>query len=224
MVGGRSLAKTLYFEWCCWLAPVPGAIGLLLRKIFWSRLFGSCGAGTVFGANIVVRHPHRIHLGKNVVLGEGVVLDGRHDTEERVLLIDDDVMLANYVTLSCKSGTLHIGSNTGIGTHTVIQSTNDCPVNIGQDVIIGPHSYIVAGGSYHTDRGDVSIRDQGIKPDTGCIVEDNVWLGGGVTVIGGVTMASGSVAAAGAVVTRSVGSNVICGGVPARVLKDRVER
>ena len=222
MVGSRSLRRTLYYEWCCWLAPLPGAVGLWLRKIFWPRLFGSCGPGVLFGANMIIRHPHRVHLGHNVVLSEQVVLDGRHDSEVRALVVGDGVILATQVQLSCKSGTIIIGADSGIGTQTVIQSTNGCPVRIGQDVIVGPQCYIVAGGSYRMQRDDTPIRDQGIEPDSGCILEDNVWLGGGVTVLGGVIMASGSVAAAGAVVTGSVEPNMICAGVPAKALRNRI--
>ncbi len=221
MVGGRSLGRTLYYEWCSWLSPIPGALGLVLRKLFWPRLFGSCGAGTQFGAGVVIRHPNRIHLGQRVVISEGVILDGRNADTDEAIRIGDDTMLANSVMLSCKSGTIRIGAHAGIGAQTIIQSTSGCPVGVGDDVIIGPRCYLVGGGSYRLDRLDEPIWKQGIEPDTGCTVEDNVWLGANVTVLGGVTIASGSVIAAGAVVNRSVGENVICAGVPARVIRTR---
>ena len=34
MVGSESLWATLYYEICVWFAYVPGAVGLVLRKIF----------------------------------------------------------------------------------------------------------------------------------------------------------------------------------------------
>ena len=51
IVGAPGWLDLLYFEWCAWLAPVPGAVGLLLRKLFWPRLFAACGRGVVFGVN-----------------------------------------------------------------------------------------------------------------------------------------------------------------------------
>jgi galactoside O-acetyltransferase len=62
IVGSRSLRALLFFEFCAWLGPVPGAVGMLLRKVFWPRLFASCGRGCMFGAGIILRHPRRIHL------------------------------------------------------------------------------------------------------------------------------------------------------------------
>jgi galactoside O-acetyltransferase len=223
IVGSRSFGRTLYFEWCAWLGPLPGALGLLMRRMFWPRLFGACGRGAAFGTGVLLRHPHRIHLGQRVVLGDGVLLDARTPERERVIELGDDVMVANGVMLQCKGGTLAIGPRTGIGVQTVIQSTSDCPVSVGADCIIGPQCYLVGGGSYHHERVDVPIWRQGIRPDGGCVVEDDVWLGAGVTVLGGVRMGSGSVAAAGAVVTRDVEARQVCAGVPARVVRARGE-
>jgi galactoside O-acetyltransferase len=135
-----------------WLACIPGGLGLFLRRVFWPRLFGSCGKGVAFAANIILRHPHRIHLGDRVVISEGCILDARNDHSSHVVVFEDDVILSNNVMISCKDGSIHIGARTGINAQTIIQSTNQCPVSIGADVIIGPRCYIVGGGSYNTER------------------------------------------------------------------------
>ena len=221
MVGRSSLATLLYYELCMLLTPVPGALGLLLRKLFWPRMFGSCGKGCAFAANIVIRHPGRIRLGRSVIISEGCILDGRHGSARDSLVLGDNVILSNGVMLSCKNGSITIGDNTGLNAQTIIQSTNDCPVVIGRDCIIGQRCFVIGGGSYNIDRLDIPIRKQGIKNDGGVILEDDVWLGGNVTVLGGVTMGSGSVAAAGAVVTHSVPAYTVNMGVPARTVRAR---
>lgn len=221
VVGRSGLASTVYFEFCSWLTFAPGAIGLWLRKVFWRRLFGSCGAGVVFGTNVTLRHPHRIHLGRRVVVSEGVILDARNDDSQTVITLGDDAMLANNTMISCKQGTVHIGNHVGLGAQTIIQSTHGCPVSIGDDTIVGPRCYIVGGGSYHIGRDDVPIREQGIIADGGCALESNVWLGAAVNVLGGVTVRSGAVVAAGAVVTRDLEPNSVNAGVPARKIKTR---
>lgn len=221
ILGTPSISYLLYFEICSWFGKVPGALGILLRKLFWPRLFGSCGKGVMFAENVVLRHPRRIHLGDRVVVSEGSVLDARHDDEDRVLSLGDDVMLSVNVMISCKNGCVRIGPRTGLSAQTVIHATNDCPVEIGADAIIGPQCYLAGGGDYHHDRLDVPIREQGIRDDGGVRLEDNVWLGAKTIVLGGVTMHSGSIAGAGSVVTRSVAANAICAGVPARVIRDR---
>lgn len=220
IVGSTSLLDLLYFEWCMLTGALPGALGMVLRKIFWPRMFASCGRGVMFGANIVVRNPSRICLGNNVVISEQCILDGRGEAKETIGL-GNDVILSNQVMLSCKNGTIVIGDSTGVNAQTIIQSTSNCPVTIGRDCIIGQQCFIVGGGSYNIDRLDVPIRSQGIREDGGVVFSDDVWLGGNVTVLGGVTLGRGSVSAAGAVVTRSIPEYAVCMGVPARVVKTR---
>ena len=221
IVGRRSIPGMLYFEWCMFLGALPGALGLILRKLFWPRMFGSCGKGVHFGQNIIVRHPKRIHLGNNVVISEICILDARSDEDDKVLVLGDDVITSNNVMLTCKNGTVNIGARTGIGAQTIIQSTNHCPVEIGEDVMIGPRCYLVGGASYNVDRIDIPMREQGIKPDSGVWVEDDVWLAANVTVIGGTRIGKGSIAGAGAVLTKPVPEYTISVGVPAKVVGKR---
>ena len=53
------------------------------------------------------------------------------------------------------------------------------------------------------------------------IVEDDVWIGYGATVMSGVRIGQGAVVAAGAVVTRDVPPYAVVGGVPAKTIKFR---
>ncbi len=221
LVGNRSLVSFLYYEWCMLLGPIPGAAGMVLRKTFWPRMFGSCGRGCMFAANIVLRQPGRIHLGNSVVISEGCILDGRYEIESVSIRLGDNVILSNNVMLSCKNGSINIGNNCGLNAQTIVQSTTNCPVVIGPDCIIGHRCFIIGGGSYHIDRLDIPMREQGIRSDGGVRLETDIWLGGNVTVLGGVTMRQGSVAGSGAVLTRSVDAWTVSLGVPARVVRSR---
>ena len=223
VVGSRSLLYTLYYEFCMWLTHFPGALGLLLRKIFWPRLFGHCGKGTAFAEGIVLRHPKRIHLGKRVVVSERCILDARSTETDRAIVLSDDVILSNDVVLSSENGAIRIGDRTGIGAQTIIHSRIHCGVRIGKDVLIAPRCFMTGGGSYNIDRLDIPISQQGKVYDGGITIEDNVWLATNVSVLGGVAVGSGSVAAAGAVITKSIERNAICMGIPAKVTKTRTE-
>ncbi len=46
-------------------------------------LLGSCGRNVVFGQNVVLRHPHKIHIGDNVVIDDNCLLDAKGETERR---------------------------------------------------------------------------------------------------------------------------------------------
>ncbi len=223
IVGKRSLFFFCYYEFCLLFTFIPGAIGMVLRKIFWPRLFSSCGKGVLFDTNIVLRHPQRISLGKRVVISDGCILDARSPDVGTSISLGDDVMLSNNVMLSCKNGTIEIGKKTGVNAQTIIQSTSMCPVKIGDDVILGQRSFVIGGGNYNTGEIDIPIRKQGIKADGGVEIENNVWLGGNATVLGGVTIGHGSIIAASCVMTTSVGSMSICKGIPGKVVKNRHE-
>lgn len=53
------------------------------------------------------------------------------------------------------------------------------------------------------------------------IVEDDVWIGYGATILSGVKIGQGAVVATGAVVTKNVPAYAVVGGVPAKVIRYR---
>ena len=53
------------------------------------------------------------------------------------------------------------------------------------------------------------------------IVEDDVWIGYGATIMSGVTIGKGAVVAAGSIVTKDVPAYGIVAGVPAKVIRYR---
>ncbi|WP_429434312.1 sugar O-acetyltransferase [Paraburkholderia sp. GAS33] len=87
-------------------------------------------------------------------------------------------------------------------------------LDIADDVMIGPNVSIVTSG--HPI--EPSQRRAGViaKP---IVIEKNVWIAAGATIIGGVTVGENSVVAAGSVVTRDVPPNTLVGGNPARVIR-----
>lgn len=55
------------------------------------------------------------------------------------------------------------------------------------------------------------------------VIDDDVWIGYGATIMSGVHIGQGAVIAAGAVVTKDVPPYAIVGGVPAKIIKYRFE-
>lgn len=87
-------------------------------------------------------------------------------------------------------------------------------LDIADDVLIGPNvSLITAGHPVEPSQRRATTIGKPI------VIERNVWIAAGATVIGGVTVGENSVVAAGAVVTRDVPPNTLVGGNPARVIR-----
>lgn len=55
------------------------------------------------------------------------------------------------------------------------------------------------------------------------IVDDEVWIGQGATILSGVRIGKGAIIATGAVVTKDVPPYAVAGGVPARIIKYRFD-
>lgn len=87
-------------------------------------------------------------------------------------------------------------------------------LDIADDVMIGPNVSLITSGHpvEPSQRRDSVIA----KP---IVIERNVWIAAGVTIIGGVTVGENSVVAAGAVVIKDVPANTLVGGNPARVIR-----
>ena len=91
-------------------------------------------------------------------------------------------------------------------------------LDIGDDVLIGPNVSLITSGHPL----EPSQRRAGVvaKP---IVIEKNVWIAAGATLIGGVTVGENSVVAAGSVVTKDVPPNTLVGGNPARVIRSIAE-
>lgn len=91
-------------------------------------------------------------------------------------------------------------------------------VDIADRVMIGPNVNIITSG--HPLQPSERRAYIEARP---IVIEKNVWIATGATIIGGVTVGENSVVAAGAVVTKDVPANSFVAGVPARVIRSLEE-
>lgn len=107
---------------------------------------------------------------------------------------------------------IRIGNNVFINQNCTFYDLGG--LDIGDDVMIGPNVSIITTGHplEPSQRRAVTIG----KP---IVIERNVWIAAGATIIGGVTVGENSVVAAGSVVTRDVPPNTLVGGNPARIIR-----
>ncbi len=112
-----------------------------------------------------------------------------------------------------------IGDRTFINANcTIVDAARSAPnqVNIGSDCLIGPNVQLLAVS--HDMLPSDRLSKHNYVDDI--FIGNNVWLGGGVTVLAGVSIADNSVVGAGSVVTKNVEGNSFYAGNPAIKVRD----
>ncbi len=217
--GGLRALLTYEFV-TLFLTPMPGALGLALRRLFFPAILGRVGRGVVFGRSLTVRHGRKIRLDDNVVIDDYAALDAKGAHNDGID-IGAHAFISRNVVLSCKGANIRIGRNVTIGNNSLVRAQDDSPVTIGDDTVIAAFVDIVGGGNYHTNRFDVPMWQQGQYSKGGITIGEDVWIGSHVQVLDGVRVGRGSILAAGAVVHRDVPDYAIVGGVPAKIIGTR---
>jgi acetyltransferase-like isoleucine patch superfamily enzyme len=219
VVGDRGWGALLRYELTILLfSMVPGVLGLALRNTFYRPLFRRVGRNVVFGRNLVLRQPHKISIGDNVIIDDDCLLDGKGEDNHGITL-GDMVTIGRFSSIVCKNADIEIGSHVNIGTSVKIIAANKGKIVIGNSIDIGSGSHF-SGGSYDYSSPEVLPSSQRIETK-GIFIEDLAWIGAGVIVLDGVRIGTRSIVAAGAVVTRDVPAYSLAAGVPAEIKKTR---
>lgn len=220
-LGTGGTLQLLKFELITLLVSgLPGALGLVSRKFLYPGLLGSVGRNVVFGKGITLRHPHKIHIGDDVVIDDGAVLDAKGETNDGIR-IGNGAFISRNVILSCKNGDIRIGDGSVIGINSLVHAMQGSDVTLGTDVLVAAFVYLVGSGPYRTEELDIPFKKQGMVAQGGVHIADNVWVGSGAQVLDGVNVGKGAIIASNALVNRRVEAYQVVGGVPARLIKTR---
>ncbi len=195
---------------------VPGALGLALRKALYPSLLGACGRNVIFGQNVVLRHPHKIRIGDDVVIDDNCLVDAKGESN-RGITIGSGVFIGRNTILSCKNGDIDIEDGANIGFNCEVFSASR--VRVGRGTLMAAYCYLVGGDHDFTDP-ERTVLEQG-RRSAGVEVGAGAWLGAGAKVLDGVTIGDGTIVGAGAVVRDPVPAGSIAVGVPARVVGQR---
>lgn len=110
------------------------------------------------------------------------------------------------------------GKNIRIGKNVFI---NNCctfmdrgGITIGDNAFIGPQARLI------TENHGLAPDERRTMTNKSIVLENNVWIGAGATVLPGVTIGENSVVGAGSVVTKDVPKNTVVAGNPAKKIKN----
>jgi len=217
VVGRPGLRALLAYELIITLSQsLPGALGLALRKLLYPKLLGACGRNVVFGQNVVLRHPHKIHIADNVVVDDNCLLDAKGESN-RGIRIGSGVFIGRNTILSCKNGDIELGDGANIGFNCELFSASS--VRVGAGTLLAAYTYVI-GGDHDFSDPSKSILEQGRKSD-GVQIGAGAWIGAGAKVLDGVSIGDKAIIGAGAVVTRDVPAQAVAVGIPAKVVSNR---
>ncbi len=196
------LAKALMVVWRRWCR---------LRRI-WRDLFFRIEATASLNA---------FHCGNGLRIDAPVRIGIRGGA----LDIGNDVWLGWYAATKQGKGTILLqprlaDSVIAIGAYTQISNNVSIvaleKVSIGTHCLIGEMAWITDCNFHEIEP---SKRDAGVGPIKPVNIGDNVWIGSRVMILPGVEIGNNTVIGAGSVVTRSIPSNCLAVGVPAKVIR-----
>jgi acetyltransferase-like isoleucine patch superfamily enzyme len=162
----------------------------------------------------------KIKIGKNVFIDDKVLIyqeanAGPVKLSDRVKIHEDTQILVGL------GGSVDIGADTSIHRGCQIESYQ-ASIKIGCRVEIAPRCAFQSFD--HGMEPELPISKQPLTTKGPISIDDDAWLGYGVIVLSGVCIGEGAVIGAGSVVTRDVPAGAVAVGVPARVIRMRVDR
>lgn len=167
---------------------------------WWGMKLGKCVR--FFGIPIMRRHP------------SGTVIIGDH-AMFRSAETSNTVGINRRCVIEARQGAiLRVGDHCGFS-GTVLTAMES--ITIGDRVLCGANCTIIDSDRHPADS---VARARKEKAKTAAIViEDDVFLGMNVVVLKGCTIGKGTMVAANSILTKSLPSGVIAGGIPAKVLR-----
>jgi acetyltransferase-like isoleucine patch superfamily enzyme len=184
----------------------------LIRGVVYIRKFA------FIGRNVSILCKSKLHLGTSIQIHDSVVIDclsrnGFHIGDYSK--ISSNSFLRVSGTISDLGDKIVIGSNVSIGEFSHIGGAGG--FTIGDNTIIGSY-FSVHPENHNFAHSDKLIRNTGVTRK-GIQVGSNCWIGAKVTLLDGCSIGNNCVIAAGAVVNGNFASNLLIGGIPAKVIK-----
>ncbi|GAX37007.1 acyltransferase [Nodularia sp. NIES-3585] len=203
------------------LGDIPTiALGPKLRNLVYRRIFSRLGKPVYIQNDVEFLGASAIEIGNGVYIFKGVRMDAKGHPNNKIYL-GNGVALERYVDIGCLEDTcISIDDETFIAPNVCIAGPGN--IKIGKHCMIASHSGIYANNHKFADPTQ-PIKYQGITRK-GIVIEDDCWLGHGVTVLDGVTIGKGSVIGAGSVVNKDIPPYSVAVGAPIRVIKSRVSK
>jgi acetyltransferase-like isoleucine patch superfamily enzyme len=217
ITGNASLLSFIRFElYQLFLTGLGGALGLILRRLALKNLFAQVGKGLICGRFVTLRIPSQIHVGSNVFIDDGVLIDIRANkkTDSKITLGNSVVVGRNSIVVA-KDGEILLDDGVNVSSNCRIATQSK--VHIGKSTLIAAYCYIGPGNHQRGD-SETPLIEQEMEIKGGVEIGQQVWIGAHTTILDGVKIGDGAIIGAHSLVKDSVPPKTIVAGVPAKII------
>jgi acetyltransferase-like isoleucine patch superfamily enzyme len=117
-------------------------------------------------------------------------------------------------------GRFEIGNGSSIAQNCTIAGEG-AGIFVGANVMVAPNCVLVAFDHGFSETSIPMVKQKYVEAPI--FIEDDVWIAANCTITAGVRIGKGSIVGANSVVTSNVPPFSIVGGVPAKIIKNRLE-
>lgn len=115
---------------------------------------------------------------------------------------------------------VYLGENVRITMDCCIWAGENSKIVFGDNVLVGPGVKMICTFHGTKRNGTPMVYQDRLEADI--IIGNDVWIGSNAVILKGVTIGEGAIVGAGAVVTKDIAPFSVVGGIPAKVIKERV--
>jgi len=180
--------------------------------IYWNRLF-FLSSGVKFGRNMHVYN--KFYLQKSTSAKISIGNNFEFSSGEAFNPLCRNIRGCIYAS---KNACIHIGNNVGISSACIWASEG---IIIKNNVKIGGGSILIDTDAHSLDYMQRRHYSTDLSNTKSCaiVIEDDVLIGTNCIILKGVTIGAHSIIGAGSVVTKSIPSDCIAAGNPAKIVK-----
>ena len=171
---------------------------LIWTPLFKGRLFKIGRNLNLYGGLPYISGPAQITIGDNCRVSGQTTFTGRSSAKQKPTLTLGNNIDIGWMTTIAVGSKVEIGNNVRIAGRALLAGYPGHPID--------PHARALGKPETDSQVGDI-------------ILENDVWLATGVSVMAGVRIGHGTIVAAGSVVTKDLPAMVLAGGIPAKVIR-----
>lgn len=178
------------------LSSIPARIA---STLYYPRVFGSFGPGSVMRSPLLLHNPHFMHIGSGVSIRNGIRMESIQTNSERspLLRIGDGTMIEQFVHIICHNRVI-IGSNVAIAPMC--------------GIVDATHPWMVSP--------EVANPGAQIMDDDGFVdIGDGTFIGMGTLILPNVRIGRHCYIGANSVVSSDIPDYSLAAGTPAKVIR-----